>query len=85
MNQAPQTGGQAAVRAAILSYLSKHPRASDAAAGICAWWLPEEGVTGSVDVVEAVLEGLVEQGLLGRVQLPDGTVIYRARPGAGTA
>ncbi len=86
VSDAPPTGGRAAVRAAILSYLSKHPRAADTAAGICSWWLPEEGVTGSVDVVEEVLEQLVEEEMLRRVRLPEGTVIYRSegeRPGTG--
>ena len=81
VSDAPQTGGRAAVRRAILSYLAKHPRASDAPAGICTWWLPEEGVTGSVDLVEEVLEDLVAQRLLRRIRLPDGTVIYRGDGG----
>ncbi|HEX9105723.1 MAG TPA: hypothetical protein VF832_00810 [Longimicrobiales bacterium] len=83
MNRAPHTGDRAAVSTAILAYLTRHPRASDTAAGICNWWLAEEGVTGSVDTVAEVLEELVEQRLLLRVRLPDGAVIYRrgdARP-----
>lgn len=81
VSDAPPTGGRAAVRAAILSYLSKHPSASDTAAGICSWWLPEEGLRGSVDVVAEVLEQLVAQELLRRVRLPEGTVIYRSEGG----
>ncbi len=85
VNLAPESGGRAAIRAAILDYLSRHPRASDALAGICEWWLAEEKVSGSVDLVEEVLESLVAQQLLRRVRLPDGTVIYRREPGAGRA
>ena len=74
------TERRAAIRSSILSYVQKHPRASDALAGICAWWLPEAGVGESGAVVEEVLEGLVAEGRIRRVERPDGTVIYR---GAG--
>lgn len=45
-------------------------------AGICAWWLPEEGITAPADVVEEVLETLVAQQLIRQVRLADGTLIY---------
>lgn len=67
---------RAAIRSAILRYLSRHPRASDAVAGICAWWLPEEGITAPTDLVDEVLETLVAQQLIRRVRLADGTLIY---------
>jgi hypothetical protein len=67
---------RAAVHVALLRYLAKHPHASDALVGICAWWLPEEGVNEEMSVVEEVLEGLVNRGLIRRHELADGTRIY---------
>ena len=69
---------RAAVHVALLRYLAKHPNASDAPVGICAWWLPEEGVIEEVDLVEQVLSAMAERGLIRRVQLADGTFVYRA-------
>jgi hypothetical protein len=67
---------QAAVQRALLSYLAKHPHASDSLVGITAWWLPEEGVNEEVSVVEEVLEALVARGLVRRFELADGTRVY---------
>jgi hypothetical protein len=67
-----------AVQLALLRYLAKHPHASDALLGICAWWLPDEGVIEEADLVEQVLSALVARGLISRVQLADGTLVYRA-------
>jgi Fe2+ or Zn2+ uptake regulation protein len=75
-----ETERRAAVRSAILTYLEKHPRASDTIAGIWAWWLRDAGVTATGEVVKQVLDALVEQQCIRRVQLADGTVIYCARP-----
>jgi hypothetical protein len=73
---------RAAVHGALLRYLAKHPHASDALVGICAWWLPEEGVIEDVELVEQVLSALVAEGLIRRVQLADGTQVYRAADAA---
>jgi hypothetical protein len=73
---------RAAVHVALLRYLAKHPHASDALVGICTWWLPEEGVIEDVEVVEQVLTALVAEGLIRRVQLADGTQVYRAADSA---
>jgi hypothetical protein len=70
------------VHGALLRYLAKHPHASDALVGICAWWLPEEGVIEDVELVEQVLSALVAEGLIRRVQLADGTLVYRAADAA---
>ena len=67
---------RAAIRRAVLDYVAKHPRASDALAGICAWWLPKEGVIERAGLVEEVLDALVEEHQLRRVRLADGTLIY---------
>lgn len=67
---------RARVRTAIVRYLSKHPRASDAVVGICAWWLPREGVHESGELVQDELDTLVSQGRIEVTELADGTRIY---------
>lgn len=69
-------GRKEAVRNAILRYLCTHPHASDAAMGISAWWLPTEGVHDTGPWVEEVLEELVDERLMQRFELADGTLIY---------
>ena len=76
-----ETERREAIRSAILSYLERHPRASDALAGICAWWLPESGVRETGRVVEEVIDELVAAHRLRRVKLADGTLIYRSAGG----
>ena len=66
----------AAVSGAVLRYLDEHPRASDTVDGICAWWLPGEGVIEGPELVEGVLEGLVDSGRLHPTQLPGGARVY---------
>lgn len=65
-----------AIRGALLRYLREHPRAADTAAGICTWWLAEDGVNEVGDLVEHVLEALVAEGVMRRIGLRDGTQIY---------
>lgn len=67
---------RAAVRQAILRHLSEHPRASDTATGICSWWLASQGLMSRPRTVEKALEALVAEGLIRRVRLPDGSLIY---------
>lgn len=67
-----------AIRVAIQRHLRAYPAARDTAAGICAWWLPGQGVTEMGHCVEEVLEQMVEQGILRRTVLIDGTVLYGA-------
>ena len=74
----------AAVTGAILRYLDEHPRASDTVAGICAWWLPGEGVMEGPELVEEVLEELVKSGRLRPTELPGGARVYGTPPSGGT-
>ena len=60
---------------AILAYLAAHPQASDSIEGIVSWWLPA-AVTGGRDRVQATLDRLVEQHLVERTRLADGTIVY---------
>jgi hypothetical protein len=77
-----EPGRRAVIRAAVLAYLGRHPKAADSVVGVCRWWLPEEGISETELRVEDVLDELVAEGLLQRVPLPDGMVLYIAPPGA---
>jgi hypothetical protein len=66
----------------ILAYLRAHPQASDSLEGIVSWWLPAR-FAAARDVVQESLDRLVEQGLVERTRLADGTLVY-GRPQNGT-
>ena len=61
-----------------MHYLALHPRATDTAAGICERWLREEGLVEDVGVVEAVLDQMVDDGLVRLIELPGGVRAYGA-------
>ena len=61
---------------AILEHLANHPQAADSADGIRRWWLSRSGSAPARADVERALHALVGRGLLRRVELPDGTVLY---------
>lgn len=67
---------QQALIDAILAYLSHHPQAADSADGVTRWWLARNGAGPSRLEVEQALATMVQRGLLRRVELPDGTVLY---------
>jgi len=59
----------------IRGYLAEHREAADTADGIATWWLADDPVP--VGIVEQALKLLMEEKLVERQVLPDGTVIYR--------
>ena len=61
----------------IRRYLAAHANASDTMEGVQNWWLPFR-VPGST--VQRALDALVAEGVLQKRQLPDGNLIYGARP-----
>lgn len=73
-----QAGSQAqeTVSRLILDYLGAHPLAADSAEGIGRWWLGACGAAATPEQVERALVHLVEGGLMRRVSLADGTVLY---------
>lgn len=75
MPDAPKTVSEVAEE--IRRYLAAHPNASDAAEGVQTWWLPH-GVPGVT--VQQALDLLVADGVVDKRQLPDGNLIYAARP-----
>jgi hypothetical protein len=48
----------------ILSYLVAHPEARDTIEGIAQWWLLEQNIKEQLTRIKAVLDDLVEKGLL---------------------
>lgn len=69
------------VRQAIVSHVLAYPDVADTPGGIAQWWLPATGFEGAIDLIDEVLAELVDEGILGKRQLPDGGVVYAA---AGT-
>jgi hypothetical protein len=64
------------LRDAILDHVRLHPDASDTPAGIVNWWLPARGCEGAEELIDEVLNALAKSGVLRRVRLPDGGVLY---------
>lgn len=64
------------VAAELLSYLSNHPMAADTLEGITSWWLPRQRYEMERRRIEQALEELVEQGLVTKNRLVDGTTLY---------
>jgi molecular chaperone DnaK (HSP70) len=67
---------------AIAAYIARHPLAADNEAGIAQWWLAEGGTDVPLENVKQALARLVQQQVLLRTVLPDGSAIYRAGPAA---
>jgi hypothetical protein len=63
----------------ILRYLDAHSDAADTAEGISQWWVARQRYQDSKDAVERALAELVQQNLVKRTTLADGTVIYSKR------
>jgi len=64
----------------ILQYLKTHPDGGDTAEGIAEWWLTEHDTNESEIFVEQALNRLVEQRLLERHVLVEGTILYELAP-----
>lgn len=75
----PDASGLIPPSAEILRYLSAHPQAADTVDGIVMWWLPRQRYEEAVDRVQRALDDLVARGLVDRITLVDGTVLYADR------
>lgn len=60
----------------ILRYLQTYPKAADTVEGIVEWWLPRQRHEEAVHRVQYVLDELVTRGMVKRITLVDGTVLY---------
>lgn len=65
---------------AIVRYLSHHPKASDSVHGIATWWLGRQRYDDTVERVEHALHELERRGVVIKVRLGNGHVIYRPGP-----
>jgi Fe2+ or Zn2+ uptake regulation protein len=63
----------------ILKYLQTRPQASDTLEGIARWWIQNQRLSESVEVVQQALESLKHDGMIEQQKLPDGRVVYSAR------
>jgi len=70
--------GKNKVACEILSYLAKHPQASDTLEGIVEWWLIQQKIEYQTKVVRDALAELVERGLIVKEVTRDSRVHYRA-------
>ena len=64
---------------AILHYLRSNPHAADSLEGVMNWWLPKLGYkqVGAESVLQA-LDQLIAVGVVEKIPLVDGTVLYRS-------
>jgi hypothetical protein len=60
---------------ALRRYIGAHPTAADTVVGIQRWWLVP-AVDEALPLVELALDRLIEEEVMRRVQLQDGSVIY---------
>jgi DNA-binding HxlR family transcriptional regulator len=67
-----------AVAGEILSYLEKHPQASDTLEGIVEWWLLQQKIEYQTKVVRDALAELIKRGFLVKEVTKDSRVRYRA-------
>ena len=79
---ANRISGWTVVATAFLAYLQAHPHASDSLEGIVSWWIPSRFMV-KREAVRKSIDQLVEQGLLERIRLAGGMVVYaRAQQGS---
>jgi hypothetical protein len=79
---ASMTDSQESIHAAliqdILLYLEAHPQATDNLEGIIGWWLSPELRPCDPTLLLSVLDSLVSKGLIARVHLSDGQLLYQS-------
>jgi len=60
----------------INRYLESHPDAADGLEGILKWWIPQQQRIESVEKVRKALNYLIENRVVSRRMLSDGSEIY---------
>lgn len=73
----------ARLRALVLGYLDEHPTAMDTLDGIAEWWIRRQQIEIEVRRVSAVLQSLVQQGVLEEAQ-QGGVRFFRRRSSSGS-
>ena len=61
-----------------MSYLAEHPQAMDSARGIAEWWVKRQQVPVEAESVAKVLQQLVDEGQVEKVDSVNGP-LYRLR------
>ena len=61
----------------IVDYLQNNPNAADSLEGIMNYWLPQAYKKIDRARIEQVLEQLIAEGLVRKITLAGGTIIYR--------
>jgi Fe2+ or Zn2+ uptake regulation protein len=69
---------EAEVETAVMDYLAEHPQAMDTAEGIAEWWVMRQQVRVEVETLLRVLQRLVDEALVEKVDSPNGP-LYRLR------
>ena len=63
----------------ISRYLEEHPDAADTLNGIQQWWVFQQRLDESLDLVSRAIEHLIRRGVVERRRLADGTVLFVRR------
>jgi hypothetical protein len=79
MNQISEKKKQ--LRDEILRYLIAHPNAQDTASGIATWWFLARTIKPRTALVEAVLNKLVDSGLMIAHKGSDSQTLYKMNRG----
>jgi hypothetical protein len=64
------------IAAEIQRYLANHPNATDSLDGVQRWWLVRGAVEAPSLSVQQALDLLIDEGLVMKKVLPDGTAVY---------
>ncbi len=68
------------IERAVLAYLAERPDAMDTFDGIALWWVRMRHLRFELEALQAVLDRLIDQGVLERVELrADGPMLYRLK------
>lgn len=62
---------------AIVDYLQNNPNAADSLEGIMNYWLPQAYQKIDAARIEQILELLIDEALVRKIILADGTALYR--------
>lgn len=61
----------------INRYLVARPNASETVDGIAKWWLLRQRYNDSKVLVQSALDLLIDEGVVAKIIMPDGKVMYR--------
>jgi len=76
-------GRARAVADEIARYLERRPDASDTEEGVIRWWIPRIRLEEELAVVRSALGLLIMHGVVERIVLPSGLVMFRRLQGHG--